>query len=247
MNMKIIAILLVLLVTYLMIDNYQQKQLWQQEQAKLHESVEQLQQSVKNQDSELALKQKAVIEETRSQTQIMQDQLAATAKQSELIDQQLQESQKQSKAIDQQISTLDNVVEDLAMKQLQEEQMKAENAALQERALRASYRASGLQTASMIKMHVAEYYMMEGRFPDTNRKLGLPRPNSYANDWVKSITVSKGGRITLVYTAKSGMDGGTIVLSPRERNHELVWQCTSRDFEDIQDTLPTCFFGGPDM
>ena len=157
----------------------------------------------------------------------------------------LQESEKQSSAIDQQITTLDAVVDDLATKQMQEKQLNAEYELLQQRAMHASYRAAGLQTASMIKMYVAEYYMSEGRFPDSNTKLRMPRPESYANDRVKSITVSKGGRITTVYTAKSGVDGGSIVLSPRERNGQLVWQCTSRDFEDIQDTLPSCFFGGP--
>ena len=244
MNIKIIVLLLALLVAYLLFDNQQQKSLWQQEQVKIQDSVQQLQEVVTTQDSDLVSKQKVVMEETRSQTKILQDQLKESEKQSELINQQLQESLKQSSAIDKQITTLDTVVEDLAMQQLQEKQMQAEYGVQQNRALQASYRASGLQTGSMIKLYVTEYYMMEGRFPDSNSKLKLPRPESYANDRVKSITVSKGGRITIVYTAKSGIDGGAIVLSPRERNHQLVWQCTSRDFEDIQDTLPACFFGG---
>ncbi|GJM05997.1 MAG: hypothetical protein DHS20C09_19930 [marine bacterium B5-7] len=244
MNTKIIVLLLALLVAYLLFDNQQQQSLWQQEQVKIQDSVQQLQEVVISQDSDLVSKQKVVMDETRTQTKILQDQLKASEKQSELINQQLQETMKQSSAIDKQITTLDTVVEDLAMQQLQEKQMQAEYGVLQNRALQASYRASGLQTGSMIKLYVTEYYMMEGRFPDSNSKLKLPRPESYANDRVKSITVSKGGRITIVYTAKSGIDGGAIVLSPRERNHQLVWQCTSRDFEDIQDTLPACFYGG---
>ena len=245
MNTKIFALLLTLLVAYILFDSYQQKRLWQHEQAKVHESVQQLQEAVANQDLDLASQQKVMIEEVRSQSQILQNQLNATEKQSKLLDQQLQESLKQTSAIDQQVETLDSVVDDLAMKQMQEKQMQAEYDVLQQRTLQASYRASGLQTASMIKMYVTEYYMMEGRFPDSNTKLRLSRPESYANDMVKSIKVSKGGRITIVYTAKSGVDGGAIVLSPRERNGQLVWQCTSRDFEDIKDTLPACFFGGP--
>ena len=247
MNTKIIVpllALLVLLVAYLLFDNHQQKQQWQQQQAKLHQSIQQLQEVVTGQDSDLVKNQQAVIEETRSQSEILQNQLTATEKQSELLDQRLQESLKQSSAIDQQVATLDTVVEDLAMQQMQEKQLNAEYEVLQQKAMHASYRSSGLQTGSMIKMLVAEYYMVEGRFPDSNTKLRMPRPESYANDSVKSITVSKGGRITIVYTAKSGVDGGAIVLNPREKNGQLVWQCTSRDFEDIQDTLPSCFFGG---
>ncbi len=258
MYSKITAGLLILLVVYLLFDNHQQKLQWQQEQSELNQSLQQLQQTVSKQDTAQSNQQQALIEAAQSQTQILEQQLKATAQQSEMLDQQMQESKQQSAAIDQrmqeskqqtaaidqQINTLDAVVEDLTMKQHQEQQLKDEYDALQKQALQASYRVSGLQTGVMIKTYVAEYYMMEGRFPDSNTKLRLPRPESYASDTVKSIAVSKGGRITVVYTAKSGVDGGAIVLIPREKNNQLVWQCTSRDFEDIQATMPSCFFGG---
>ncbi len=258
MYIKITAGLLLLLVTYLLYDNHQQKRQWLEERNQLHESLQQLQKSVSTQDAEQVNQQQALIEAAENQAQILEQQLQATEQQSDLLDQRLAESKRQSEAIEQrmeeskqqstviegQIETLDAVVEDLAAKQQQEQQMKAQYEVLQKQALHASYRASGLQTGVMIKTYVAEYYMMEGRFPDSNTKLRLPRPESYANDTVKSIAVSKGGRITIEYTAKSGVDGGKIVLIPRERNHQLVWQCTSRDFEDIQSTMPGCFFGG---
>ncbi len=95
MNTKIIALLLALLVAYLLFDNHQQKRQWQQEQAKLHQSMQQLKAVVTNQDSDLVSKQNAVMEEARSQTQILQEQLNATEKQSELLEQRLQESEKQ--------------------------------------------------------------------------------------------------------------------------------------------------------
>ncbi len=258
MSIKIAAGLLLLLVAYLLYDNHQQKRQWQQEQSQLQQSIQQLQESVINQDTEQVNQQQALIEAAQSQTQILEQQLKATEQQSELLDQRLAESKRQSEVIEQRmeeskqqsnvieghIETLDVVVEDLAAKQQQEQRLKAEYEVLQKQALHASYRVAGLQTATMIKTYVAEYYMMEGRFPDSNTKLRLPRPDSYASETVKSIAVSKGGRITVVYTAKSGVDGGAIVWIPREKNHQLVWQCTSRDFEDIQSTMPSCFFGG---
>ena len=258
MPIKIIMVVLLLLVVYLIYDNQQQKQQWQREQQQLNQSLQQLQETVTKQESMTKQEQQALIKQAHNQSQLLEQQLQATEAQNDLMEQRLQETEQQSelleqtlqatehqsKVLDQQKQTLDAVVEDLAMKQHQEQQRQAEYEALHQKALRASYRASGLQTGSLIKTYVAEYYMTEGRFPDSNTKLRLPRPESYASDTVKSITVSRGGRITIVYTAKSGMDGGAIVLTPRERNQQLVWQCTSRDFEDIQDTMPTCMYGG---
>jgi myosin heavy subunit len=244
MAQKIIIGLLFVIVVYLLLSSRSEQQARLVEQQQLNQSLQALQQTVKQQESELLAKQQAVISQAESQTALLEEQLAASKKHSAVLDQRLQESVKQTEVMDQQINTLDSVVQNLAEKQHKEQQMQAEYDAMAKKALQASYRVGGLQTASMIKTMVAEYYFMEGRFPHSNTVLGIQRPTAYANEQVKSITVSKGGRITVVYTARSGQENGAINLTPKEKNGQLEWRCSSWDFEDIRDSMPTCFYGG---
>jgi TolA-binding protein len=171
-------------------------------------------------------------------------QLAASQQHSQQLEQQLQESAGQTGRMEQQLSELDEVVNELSEQQHQEAQLRAEYEAMAEQALAASYRAKGLVYAQGIKTMVAEYYMMSGRYPRSNTSLGIQRPEAYANDTVRAITVSKGGRISIVYTEKAGQAGGAIHLTPKEVNGLLEWRCSSWDSEDIRDTMPTCHYGG---
>lgn len=258
MQHNILIGLLVLLVAYLVYSNHVDQQARLQEQQQLQQSLAQFQHSVEQQkadalnrqealleqEAELLKQQQAVIQQTRSQSAQLEEQLAASEQQSQQLEMRLQESAEQTEVLNEQLNTLDLVVEDLAEKQHQEAQLRKEYEAMAEQALQGSYRARGLQTASMIKTMVAEFYLTEGRFPRSNTILGLQQPTAYANEQVKSITVGKGGRITIVYTALSGKDNGAINLTPKIKNGQLEWRCSSWDFEDIRDTMPSCFYGG---
>ncbi len=233
MYTKTIIILLCLtLIMLLIVDAFKQQQL-QSEQSELSQMVTALQNQVIQLEQGLAQRGDAVISAATQQVQ-------AAEQQSELLQQRLTESKKQSQAIDQQINTLDSVVEDLALQRMQQQQFKAAQESLQQEALHAANRISGLQIASMMKMAVVEYYALNDRYPSSNTQVGLLRPESYASDKIHSVAISKGGRITVVYTALSGVDGGAISLTPKDKLGLVEWRCTTTDFETIQQSIPDC-------
>ena len=258
MGQKIIITVLTALVALLFYTLHQDRQIRATEQQQLQHTLQALQQTMQQQeaallaekkqllqqDAELQKKQQQLVSQARSQSDKLAQQLATSQQHSEQLEQRIQESAGQAGRMEQQLSELDEVVSELTEKQHQEARLRSEYEAMAAQALAASYRAKGLVYAQGIKIMVAEYYMMNGRYPRNNTLLGIQRPEAYANDAVRSITVSQGGRISIVYTEKAGQAGGAIHLTPREVNGHLEWRCSSWDFEDIRDTMPTCHYGG---
>ena len=203
--------------------------------AKQNSNQQQLQQEVSDLKQQVNIKDKLMKQQKQQTESVVKKQLQEIAK-------QMDESKEQSKKIDQQIDSLNTVTENLAEKQRIEAEIMAQQKITAQSALSASYISQGFQTMTMLKVEVAEYYMMNGQFPNSNSELKIAKPTQFATDAIRSVWISKGGRISVVYTAKSGIDKGTLSFTPKDKNNQIHWQCTSRDFKTISRYFPQCKF-----
>ncbi|MBL4659744.1 MAG: pilin [Alcanivoracaceae bacterium] len=221
---KLIVALLIIMIIY----NYMSDQKSKDSQQQLQVEISALKQQVDEKNE--------LMQQQRQQTEsLVDEQLHEIAK-------QMDETKEQSKKIDQQIDSLNTVTENLAEKQRIEAEMMAQQKITAQSALNASYISQGFQTMAMLKVQVVEYYMTNGQFPNTNDDLGISRPTQFATDAIRSVWISKGGRISVVYTAKSGIDKGTLSFTPKDKNNQIHWQCSSRDFKTISRYFPQCKF-----
>lgn len=125
----------------------------------------------------------------------------------------------------------------------------AERTIAEERAAQAIREA--LVVASGAKVSVAEFYMSTGQMPASNGEVGLAEAGSYKGQSLRSMQVDDGGKIVLAFDADSGVDGGTIELTPDLAGHEAMgvqWSCTTRNFVNIARAWPGsgCEYIGPD-
>lgn len=223
MNPKVIIIVLFAGVIYYYLDakNSEEAQM-QQHIAELKQQVDVKEQLLKKQEAET----KQLVEE---------------------VAKQVNESKQQSEKINQQLTELNKVSQELTEKQELEKSNRREQQKLQalqkkrsEQALRATYISQGFQTMSSLKQQIVEFYMANGRFPRNNRELNIARPKQFATEAIRSIWVSRGGKISVVYTEKSGVDKGTISLTPKVKNQQVNWKCSTKDFADISQYFPQC-------
>ncbi|MEZ5461768.1 pilin [Dokdonella sp.] len=115
----------------------------------------------------------------------------------------------------------------------------AEQTLAEQRAAQAIREA--LIAASGAKVSVSEYYMTTGQMPASNAEVGLGEPDSYRGQSLLSMQVADGGRIVLAFDAASGVEGGTIELTPDLAGHESMgvqWLCTTNDFVNVARAWP---------
>ncbi|MGA9334257.1 MAG: pilin [Rudaea sp.] len=174
-------------------------------------------------------------EAARAQTQALKRQADALVQGTQSQTQALRE---QAKSLSEQATALKNEVS--------AEHRAAD--AQRERFMAATYRAEGLQAVGAAKVAVAEYYENYGKFPTSNSQVGLAPPDQFKGQSLRRMAISEGGVISLIYDAKSGVDGGTIRLIP-DNTHPgtpLKWRCISPNFSDIAVTIPQCSYRAPD-
>jgi len=102
---------------------------------------------------------------------------------------------------------------------------------------------SALASASMFKVAVTEFYLLEGRLPASNNQVGLATPADYRSDAVRSIAIGAGGIITVTLNEKLAASAKTeIILEPQATKDARIgkWQCTSNAARDIQAMLASC-------
>jgi hypothetical protein len=102
---------------------------------------------------------------------------------------------------------------------------------------------SDLTSTSAARMAVAEFYMATGRMPASNAEAGLPEPQTYKGQSLRSLSVADGGELILTFDSASGVEGGTLEWLPDLTGIEsmgLQWQCRTRDFPQIVRVLPNC-------
>lgn len=238
---KTIAIILIAIIAIFALMIYSNNQ---SHQNFLEQEIQTLKNQVSNQDSTIEEnKNQLLIKSQRQAAEQLEVEKQLLDKQAEIdriqLENQQQLNQLKEKELDKKLDRIQSVVNDLEQQQEQEKELRKQYNKMSKGALKAAYLAQGLQTATVLKMHVAEYYMSEGQFPKNNEQLGLPRAKSYATDVIRSIWVS-GGKITVVYKQVTDQDKGAISLIPKFKNNQIHWQCVTRDFKNIQQFMPQC-------
>ncbi|MBS0194817.1 MAG: pilin [Proteobacteria bacterium] len=103
------------------------------------------------------------------------------------------------------------------------------------------------KVADRIRISVAEYYNNYGKLPTRNQDAGLPAPQEYRGDTLRSASIGADGAITLEFDASSGRDGGRIVLIPDLAHVAAMgvqWHCRTPDYPQIRAALPGCAYTG---
>lgn len=121
---------------------------------------------------------------------------------------------------------------------------KREEVALAASASGLAYVSQGLQLLSIAKTHLSQHWDETGEIAESNAAAGLEAPEHYAGDAVRSLTVGKGGVITVVFNEKSGVDGGILRFTPDAGKPDLGLQfhCTTPTYRDLERWLPQCAY-----
>lgn len=108
----------------------------------------------------------------------------------------------------------------------------------------AAHIVQGIATAGGLKVFVSAHHDDTGEWPDSNEAAGLRPPPEYANGAVTSIAVGPGGVITITYDEQSGVDGGTVQLTPDASKPEAgtMWKCSTKSFEHLAELVPQCTY-----
>lgn len=104
-----------------------------------------------------------------------------------------------------------------------------------------------IKAASSIKVAVAEFYVSRGRMPSDNAEAGLPAPDAYRGETLKSATVRGDGAIELVFDARSGREDGMVRLVADTTHADAMgvqWTCETSDYPKISRMLANCTYVG---
>ena len=90
----------------------------------------------------------------------------------------------------------------------------------------------GVTAAGAFKSFVADYYISENTFPNSNAQAGAGTPTIYATTYIQSITVGAGGIVDVAFTAALGgtvSAGELIRFTPTVAiaGGAIQWQCTA--------------------
>ena len=100
------------------------------------------------------------------------------------------------------------------------------------------------KASGSVKVAVSEYYVSLGKMPRSNAEAGLPEPNEYRGQTLKSVSIAGDG-FDLVFDANSGHDNGRIRLVA-DLSHAnamgVQWRCETSDYPNIARALPTCIY-----
>ena len=113
-----------------------------------------------------------------------------------------------------------------------------QSSAAQEKMRSDSIKAA-LARAAGAKMAVEAYHLSQRAFPSTNAEVNLGAPDTYAGGSLKRLELQKDGQIQLVLGPGSGVDEGTIVLSPQPSKqtdqNTVDWTCVTPSYPGIQE------------
>lgn len=108
--------------------------------------------------------------------------------------------------------------------------------------LSAAQITSGLQMASSVKVQMADFHAMNGRYPTSNQELNLPEAAQFTSQPLPALEVSPNGTITLRFENKQGIKDGIIQLIPDETAPSLGvrWRCVTPSYAGIATWVPQC-------
>ncbi len=89
--------------------------------------------------------------------------------------------------------------------------------------------AEGLALSGPAKNGVASFYQSTGEFPDSNGAAGVADASAFQGNYVSSVKVGPGGKITISYVDDRGppLDGQNVELTPQAGNGSIIWDCDS--------------------
>ena len=104
--------------------------------------------------------------------------------------------------------------------------------------------AEGLALASGAKTAVAEYYMVNGKWPTSNEVAGLEEKDKIKGQYVDEIYLLITGVIQVSYNTDKTHDnikGGVMSLKPNDEGGSISWTCfTSQESrDDMKKWLPS--------
>ena len=166
---------------------------------------------------------KAALERT---TEDAKQQVAALALEKTGVEKTSADAQSQANALNTAID---------ASKQYQQQQI--------DRAKRARAFSEGFMAAQQAKLSVGEYFQAEGKWPTSNKELGLPTAESYRTETLRSLNVepaAKAVRIRVKFVNQSGVEQQLLMVAETSEAGQITWTCRSPDVKDIQEIMPTC-------
>jgi FtsZ-interacting cell division protein ZipA len=108
-------------------------------------------------------------------------------------------------------------------------------------ALRKRDVSEGLATAAGVRTAMAEYYVTQGKWPESNEQSGALPPESYRVNALRSVAVLPDGRLRLRF-ASGGIDGHVVLAGNASAAGQVTWRCTSPDIPDIAHLADHCAY-----
>ena len=85
----------------------------------------------------------------------------------------------------------------------------------------------GLGLASAGKTSIAEFFATNGSLPSTNASAGLADATDISGNNVSMVEVGTNGTLTITYSGRGPLDGGTLILTPNTTGGRVAWSCTT--------------------
>lgn len=106
--------------------------------------------------------------------------------------------------------------------------------------------AQDLTVMSSLKVGVVEYYLSQGRWPNTNAEVGLPAPEQYHGSALQSAAVQPDGVIEMKFQRRGIQTPGVLRLIADASNEAMGvrWRCESPNYPDIGRLLSACTYTG---
>ncbi|HZP66510.1 MAG TPA: pilin [Rudaea sp.] len=99
--------------------------------------------------------------------------------------------------------------------------------------------ANALSAAAKVQAAVIAYRQHHKEFPSSNQEAAIKPPAAFMTADVKGITVRDAGVVEVTLTGSSGVDDGSIVLTPTLANDpdslKIDWTCASPSYATIAD------------
>jgi hypothetical protein len=101
-----------------------------------------------------------------------------------------------------------------------------------------------LNAANSVKLAMAESYMTNVKWPQSNKEAGVPEPESFKAEGIASIAVQPNARIKLTLVNPEGKSEQLWLTGSVNDAMVVSWKCTTEDIIDIAQLIPACSYNG---
>lgn len=153
------------------------------------------------------------------------DTVAELVKQREALDAKIKQAEAQTNALNTAVETSKNYVVEQTSN-----------------FFRAQAYAKGVKVAQSFRVAATQHYLEEGRWPASNKAMGMPEPSSFAGGNLRSVGIDGSGRISVVFAAGEGKTETIIQQGADNPSGFMAWKCFSHDIKEIAAILPNCVY-----